>query len=93
MSTAPSLNVGEDLTVYAVHALKPQLLAALDTHGSLHLDLSDVSEADGAGIQLLLAARNEAVHRGGAFSVSGVSAPVKEALTLIDQLDTLEVHP
>ncbi len=93
MSDAPTIDIGEDLTVYAVHALKPQLLAALDAHGHLRLNLDEVSEVDGAGIQLLLAARAEAVSRGGSFTVSGVSPHAQAALTLIGQLDTLEVRP
>ncbi len=93
MNETPIIDVGEDLTVYAVHALKPILLAALDTHGSLRLNLSDVGEVDGAGIQLLLSARHEAQQRGGELTLSHVSPTAKAALALIDQLDTLEAQP
>jgi anti-anti-sigma factor len=93
MSNATALALGEDLTVYAVHALKPRLLAALDDQPALSLDLSEVCEIDGAGVQLLLATRREAHKRGGSLCLSAVSPTAHEALTLIDQLDALTTAP
>jgi anti-sigma B factor antagonist len=76
-----------ELTVFAVHALKEQLLAALgdkEADEGIDVDLSGVSEIDGAGIQLLLAARREAAQRGLNFHLNAPSAVVSEALALSD---------
>ncbi len=73
-----------DLTVFAVAALKDRLLAALHDDANLTLDGSAVSEIDGAGIQLLLAARKEAQQRGGSLTLLSPSDQMLEALTLID---------
>lgn len=45
-----------ELTIYHVSAAKELLLA----HPGARLDMSDVSELDGAGLQLLLLAKREA---------------------------------
>lgn len=84
--SAPLLIEGE-LTVFTVHELKVRLLAALAAlpdRQPLQLDLSGVSEVDGAGIQLLLAAQREARHRGGVVTLLGTPPQVDEALTLAD---------
>lgn len=81
--SAPLLIEGE-LTVFTVHELKVRLLAALGEGQPLQIDLSGVSEVDGAGIQLLLAAQREARHRGTAITLLAVPPQVKEALTLAD---------
>lgn len=79
--SAPLCIEGE-LTVYAVHALKERLLAALDESARLQLDLSGVAEVDGAGIQLLLATQREARQRDGALSLIGVPPQLRDALEL-----------
>lgn len=81
------LPVEGELTVFTVHALKDRLLAALAGDGlraGLTVDLSAVSEIDGAGVQLLMAARREAAQRGIAFTLAEPSAVAAEALALID---------
>lgn len=78
------LTIEGELTVFAVHALKDRLMAALNESTQLTVDLSAVSEVDGAGIQLLLAAKREALQRGGALSLTGHPPQVIEALELTD---------
>lgn len=78
------VKVEGELTVYAVHDLKTRLQAALSEGQALHLDLSEVSEVDGAGIQLLLAAQREARHNGQHLRLMALSPRVAEALTLMD---------
>ena len=67
--SAPLVIEGE-LTVFTVHELKVRLLAALGEGQPLQVDLSGVSEVDGAGIQLLLAAQREARQHGTAITVA-----------------------
>jgi anti-anti-sigma regulatory factor len=50
----------------------------------LQINLSDVSEVDGAGIQLLLAAKREAQQRGGTLSLVKHPPQFIAALELTD---------
>jgi anti-anti-sigma factor len=73
-----------ELTVFTVHALKDRIMAALAESSTLQINLSDVSEVDGAGIQLLLAAKREAQQRGGTLSLTGHPPQFIAALELTD---------
>lgn len=78
------LVLDSDLTVFAAAEVKERLLNALELTPSLILDASEVSEVDGAGIQLLMAARLEAQQRGGSLTLQNTSAQLQEAIDLID---------
>ncbi len=73
-----------DLTVFAASEVRERLLNALELSPTLILDASGVSEVDGAGIQLLIAARQEAQQRGGTLILQDTSAQLQEAIDLID---------
>ena len=79
-----TLPIEGELTVYAVHALKESLMAAWQADAHVHLDLSGVSEIDGAGVQLLIAAKREARERGGSLTLSGHPTQLIAALELAD---------
>ena len=65
MPTSQRVTLLQDLTVYHALAQKQQFLDALAaTTETLELDLSNVSEMDTAGFQLLILLKNEA-HRAG----------------------------
>lgn len=78
------LKIEGELTVFTVHELKVRLLAALGEGQPLQIDLGGVSEVDGAGIQLLLAAQREARQHGSAITLLAVPPQVEEALKLTD---------
>lgn len=78
------VKVEGELTVYAVHDLKTRLLAALSDGTPLQIDLSEVSEVDGAGIQLLLATQREARQNGTTLRLNSMAPQVAEALALMD---------
>lgn len=78
-----SIAIDGELTVFTAHEIKTRVLAAMSQEGALNLDLSEVSEFDGAGLQLLLAARSEAVQRGGALQLTSPSDHVTAVLQLV----------
>ncbi|KGM40233.1 hypothetical protein JY96_09835 [Aquabacterium sp. NJ1] len=78
------LKIEGELTVFTVHELKTRLLAALGEGQALQIDLGGVSEVDGAGIQLLLAAQREARKHGSAITLLAAPPQVEEALKLTD---------
>ncbi len=64
MSSSQPLVVSNDLTIYHALELKPTLLDALATTQELELNLSQVSEMDTAGLQLLILLKKEAQRAG-----------------------------
>jgi len=73
-----------DLTIYQVADLKPLFNKALleHQHGDvpIELDLQDVTECDGAGLQLLLALANTAAKRGATVALCSVPGFVSDLL-------------
>lgn len=55
-----ALMLMQNLTIYHVLELKPMLLDALDKSAHLKLDLSNVTEIDSSGLQILIMLRREA---------------------------------
>lgn len=79
--TAPLVIEG-DMTIYSANALKGQLLEAIKASPELVLDLSQVSEFDSAGLQVLYLAKREAGAAGHAMRIHAHSQPVRELLEL-----------
>jgi anti-anti-sigma factor len=73
-----------ELTIITAAEHKERLLHELQGGTGLRVDLSDVSEIDTAGLQVLLLARREAERRHVAIELSGAGPLVAEVLTLAD---------
>jgi len=58
-SPSGHLAIDQDMTIYHAEALKSELLASLEPHQVIELDLSRVSQIDTAGIQLLMLTKRE----------------------------------
>jgi anti-sigma B factor antagonist len=86
-----SLSLAGELTIQTAAEEKAALLAFLETataaHTDVELDLSDVSELDTAGVQLLLMARREARAQGRNLTLVAPSHTALEVLR-IAHLDT-----
>lgn len=78
----PVAQIEGELSIYTAATLKPQLYTLLRQHAELELDLSAVSEMDGAGLQILIAAKREANRQGSTLKLSGHSAAVLEVFDL-----------
>lgn len=77
------LRLDGELTIYRAAELKEALMQPLAHAGVLEVDLSDVSEIDTAGLQLLILARRAAGERQGELRLSGHSAAVQEVFELL----------
>jgi anti-sigma B factor antagonist len=76
------LRIEGEMTIYSAAALAQRITAAMaGANGDPRLDLSQVSEIDTAGLQILLMARKLARLRGG-LALIEPSAPVRELLRL-----------
>lgn len=71
-----------ELTVFTAHALKTDLLDAMPSTGLLNIDLSEVAEFDGAGLQLLLATQAEANARGCGLALVNATPKILAVLKL-----------
>lgn len=77
-----SLRIEGEMTIYTAAELKQRLVGALNAGGDLEIDLSDVSEIDSAGLQLLILAKREGTRRNKNVGLTGHSAAVIECLDL-----------
>lgn len=73
-----------ELSIFTAATLRQQLLDALDTQPEVEVDLSEVSEMDSAGMQLMVAAKREAATRNKPLRFTGHSAAVFDVLELCD---------
>lgn len=74
------LKVSGELTIYHSAQLKDELATQFARGGKLELDLSEVSEFDSAGFQVLALFHREAIAQGKTFRLTKCSAPVSAAL-------------
>lgn len=81
-ATPARLTLTGELTIYAAGEAKNRLLAPLDAHDALDIDLSAIEEIDSAGLQLLLLARQHAAAAGKPLGLVAPSQAVRELLEL-----------
>jgi anti-anti-sigma factor len=79
---AQRLTIEDDMTIYNAPEQKTRLLMALAKCDELELDLSQISEMDTAGFQLLVLAKREALRAGKALNVTEHSRAVTDLLDL-----------
>ena len=80
-TTSTCLRIEGELTIYRAAELATAMKAALAEvpgGGAFELDLSDVTEMDSAGVQLLIAARRSAQESGRTLRLAGSSPAVAE---------------
>jgi anti-anti-sigma factor len=80
MSTPGRLVIAQDLTIYHAMEQKQQLVDALGVTDLLELDLSQVTEMDTAGLQLLMLVKREAARLGKQLTIVAHSQVVRETL-------------
>ena len=76
------LLISGELNVFTVVEQRERFLEALAGCATLNLDLSAVTELDGAGLQLLLALRREVVESGKRLALVAKSAEVDAVLEM-----------
>jgi anti-sigma B factor antagonist len=92
-SKGARLRIVGEMTVYTAAALQTEVLAGITERTATKLlDLSEVSEMDTAGLQILLLARRHALALGRELQIVAASSAVSEVLQLL-QLTTLTAAP
>lgn len=77
------MRLAGEVTVFSAAAIRHQLLAALDDARDVEVDLSQVTEIDSAGVQLIVAAKREAAARNKDLHFSGCSGVVLDVIGLL----------
>ena len=74
------LAIDEDMTIYAIEALKQELSEEIDIYDRFELNLGAVEEIDSAGVQLLLALGKELIIKKKELKLTSMSAPVSKLI-------------
>lgn len=94
MSEPTAVRLEGGLGVVDAARQREQLLALLDSHPhDLHLDLTQVDEADSSGVQLLLATDRSLRERGHRLHLVQLSSAVEQALRTYGLDAALTPHP
>ncbi|BBI99735.1 hypothetical protein FGKAn22_14280 [Ferrigenium kumadai] len=73
-----------EMTIFRAAELKAAMLPEIARAQEIEVDLSHVTEIDSAGVQLMVAAKLEAILRGKELRFTGHSKPVLDMLDLCD---------
>jgi anti-anti-sigma factor len=76
------VNIDGELTIYTASELSAELLPRLGATPQMQINLSQITEMDGAGLQLLIMVTREASRAGTALTLTGHSKAVLETLQL-----------
>ncbi len=87
------LSAPQELTIYQAGVWGKQLQDAVGADGSVVIDCSQTSEIDGAGLQLLLIAAQNASRLGGAVSLNGLASPVERVLLEFGVFERFVIEP
>jgi anti-anti-sigma factor len=77
------LSLCGEMSIYNAAELKPRLLTCLQDAESLAIDLSEISELDTAGLQLLWLCQQEAALTGKIFTITATSTAAMESIALL----------
>ena len=96
-TTATRIGIEGELTIFAAAELRQRLLDAIGANTEVEVDLSQVSEIDSAGIQLMVAAKREAAARNKLLRFTNHSPAVFDIIELYDLSghfgDPVLIHP
>lgn len=81
--------IESEITIYNAVHIKEQLMALIDSHPAVDIDLSAVNEIDTAGLQVLLLVKKEGMRRGKDIRLVNSSLRATEIVNLLNTLHLL----
>lgn len=78
------LHIEGEMTIYTALEMKTQLLRHLAKARELEVDLSQVTEIDSAGLQLLILLKRETAARNAVLRLTAHSTPVTEVIDTLN---------
>lgn len=76
------LHIEGDMTIYTAAEMKAELMTHIAQPCELEIDLSEVSEMDSAGLQILILVKREAERHGTSLRLTGHSRAVLDVLDM-----------
>ena len=76
------LHIEGDMTIYTAAEMKDELMTHIVQPCEREIDLSEVSEMDSAGLQILILAKREAERHGTSLRLTGHSRAVLDVLDM-----------
>jgi anti-anti-sigma factor len=76
------MKIEGNMDIYSVSDIKSGLSKGFMSSSGIEIDMSEVSEIDTAGFQLLVLARREAGRTGKSFRIVAMSQPVSSVIEL-----------
>ena len=76
------LHIEGDMTIYTAAEMKNELMTHMVQPREQEIDLSEVSEMDSAGLQILILAKREAERHGTSLQLTGHSRAVLDVLDM-----------
>jgi len=76
------LHIEGDMTIYTATEIKTELMTHMVQPCEREIDLSEVSEMDSAGLQILILAKREAERHGTSLRLTGHSRAVLDVLDM-----------
>lgn len=78
------LPIEGELTIFVVQEMKEAILPVIANNDEIEIDLSNVTEVDGAGMQMMASIKLEAILQGKTLRYVGHSKPILDMLDLCD---------
>ncbi len=84
-----NIRVSGEMTIHNARELKKGLAEHLFSAKDIEMDLTDVSEMDTAGLQLMVLAMKESMDSGMRLKIASLSGPAERIITLYDMNEFL----
>lgn len=78
------MSIEGEMTIFRSEAIKEAVVSAISDNEEIEIDLSQVSEIDGAGVMLMISIKLEAWQKKKQLRFVGHSAAVTEAVDMCD---------
>lgn len=92
VTDGPALVLGGDFDVRSTREVRTALYDALRTHGSVVVDLSDVTTVDVTALRVLAVASRHASRQGGRVTLRGCNGAVRRLLHMTHLIRLVQVE-
>jgi anti-anti-sigma factor len=92
VTDGPALVLAGDFDVRSTGEVRPALYDALEQHGSVVVDLTDVATIDVTALRVLAVASRHAARQGGQLTLRGCNGAVRRLLHLTHLIRLVEVE-
>ncbi len=92
VTDGPALVLHGDFDVRSTREVRSEIYDALERHGAVVVDLTEVASVDVTALRVLAVASRYASHRGGHLTLRGCNGPVRRLLHMTRLIRLVEVE-